>query len=156
MASKSCTKCKKSKSLTEFAKDKSAKDGLNRKCRDCQRAYFREYTSSRRLNPTNSMKGKTDISALLEFSRVDDRLVKLTSEARMIFKTYMLAYNTGTPLDKAMAENGIERSMPFVHGIISELREAAKNGLSLEDYFRNGRPYKKRVVDRVLLSAKER
>jgi hypothetical protein len=43
MKTKRCTDCQKSKPLTEFAINKTKKDGLNYRCKKCQRAYFKQY-----------------------------------------------------------------------------------------------------------------
>ena len=40
---KKCTKCKEEKSLSEFNKNKSKKDGLGSECRDCCREYHSKY-----------------------------------------------------------------------------------------------------------------
>jgi hypothetical protein len=37
---KQCTKCKEVKELTEFAKQTSNKNGLQSKCKDCDKAYY--------------------------------------------------------------------------------------------------------------------
>jgi len=42
---KTCTKCEKSKELSEFNKNKSTKDGLQRHCKICQRENNRKYYS---------------------------------------------------------------------------------------------------------------
>lgn len=43
MTTKRCPRCKREKPVTEFHKDRSRKDGLNHRCRDCHRAHRREY-----------------------------------------------------------------------------------------------------------------
>lgn len=43
MSEKNCSKCNKSKPLTDFCKDKSAKDGLFFCCRKCSSESFRSY-----------------------------------------------------------------------------------------------------------------
>ena len=40
LAMKQCTKCKEVKELTEFAKQTSNKNGLQSKCKDCDKAYY--------------------------------------------------------------------------------------------------------------------
>ena len=40
---KCCNKCKIEKSLVEFSKDKSKKDGLQSKCRSCANQYKKQY-----------------------------------------------------------------------------------------------------------------
>lgn len=40
MATKTCSKCGETKELSEFSRDKSCKDGLQRRCRACQAAWY--------------------------------------------------------------------------------------------------------------------
>ncbi|MHC4106224.1 MAG: hypothetical protein ACYSR9_14875, partial [Planctomycetota bacterium] len=40
---KRCTKCEKWKKESEFGKHRTSKDGLRTRCRDCDRAYDREW-----------------------------------------------------------------------------------------------------------------
>ncbi len=44
MKKKICTKCKKQKSFSEFAKDKSRKDGCYPQCKKCKRKKYKEYS----------------------------------------------------------------------------------------------------------------
>ena len=39
---KRCSKCKETKSVTEFSKDRCQKDGLQSKCKSCGRQYYQE------------------------------------------------------------------------------------------------------------------
>lgn len=43
MTTKRCSRCKQEKPVTGFNKNRSMKDGLYPYCRECQRAYAREY-----------------------------------------------------------------------------------------------------------------
>jgi len=43
MKKKVCTGCNKEKSLTEYYKDKSAKNGLRANCKECRKAYNKKY-----------------------------------------------------------------------------------------------------------------
>src|SRR5690606_32730721 len=40
---KRCSRCKQEKPRTEFGEDRRAKDRLRSECRECKRAYDREY-----------------------------------------------------------------------------------------------------------------
>jgi 5-methylcytosine-specific restriction endonuclease McrA len=42
---KECTKCKKTKSSSEFSKDKQKKDGLSSSCKACKKSYDTDYVS---------------------------------------------------------------------------------------------------------------
>ena len=43
---KQCGKCGKSKPVSEFHKNKNARDGLTFRCKNCQRIYHREYRAA--------------------------------------------------------------------------------------------------------------
>lgn len=43
MAKKKCCKCKELKSLQDFHFDKAIKDGFANNCKECQKAYAKEY-----------------------------------------------------------------------------------------------------------------
>jgi len=52
MATKRCSRCKQEKPVTEFNKNRRAKDGLYYYCRECHRAHLREYrTKNAARNP---------------------------------------------------------------------------------------------------------
>ena len=40
---KTCTKCNKSKALTEFSKESRGRDGLNTRCKVCKKAYCKKW-----------------------------------------------------------------------------------------------------------------
>lgn len=40
---KKCSKCKIEKSINDFSKDKNKKDGLQHRCKDCNKDYFKKY-----------------------------------------------------------------------------------------------------------------
>lgn len=45
---KKCTDCNEVKDFCEFSKNKTKKDGLNFRCKLCQRKYFKEYYKKNR------------------------------------------------------------------------------------------------------------
>lgn len=47
MARKRCTKCRKSKPLTDFVRHAKNKDGLEWKCRQCTAEYYQSYVALR-------------------------------------------------------------------------------------------------------------
>lgn len=49
IATKRCSKCGRELLVTEFAASKKSKDGLDFQCRECTRAYQREWNKKRRL-----------------------------------------------------------------------------------------------------------
>jgi len=50
---KQCNKCKKTKSITEFHKNKRTVDGLQRMCKDCTKQYYEE-NKERRNNQSKA------------------------------------------------------------------------------------------------------
>jgi len=57
MEKKVCTKCNKEKSLTEYYKDKSGKDGLRANCKECENARHKKW---REENPDYNKKWKKE------------------------------------------------------------------------------------------------
>lgn len=49
---KICSKCKKSKELTNFTKDSRAKDGLQRICRECMSNFYKQRSARYELEST--------------------------------------------------------------------------------------------------------
>jgi len=47
--SKACTSCNETKPISDFAKRKGYKDGINSRCKDCQRKYNRDW--ARNMEP---------------------------------------------------------------------------------------------------------
>lgn len=45
---KFCGRCKEEKSVSDFSKDRSRKDGLRNRCKDCAREYLRKYREKNR------------------------------------------------------------------------------------------------------------
>jgi len=53
---KRCSRCKQEKPVTEFGKHQRRKDGLQSYCRECKRAYDREYAKKNAArNPDESV-----------------------------------------------------------------------------------------------------
>lgn len=48
MSQKKCSKCQTKKPISEFSKNKSKTDGLNSECKECVRAYLREYRKKKK------------------------------------------------------------------------------------------------------------
>lgn len=63
---KTCKNCGKSKTKDEFHKNKSLKDGLNSKCKDCQNAHSKKYRQKRSSRNKNVPDVKTCPSCQIE------------------------------------------------------------------------------------------
>ena len=67
MEEKVCVRCKESKPLTEFSKDRRNKDGLNKYCRACKKFYNdaqKEYRKNACGKDDSSRSGKDiDVTA---------------------------------------------------------------------------------------------
>ena len=55
-----CTKCKQSKSLTEFYKRKQSADGVQRKCKVCVDADYKVYWKSTALKQSEKRRQKKE------------------------------------------------------------------------------------------------
>ena len=64
---KKCTKCKQELDLLEFWKDKSQKDGLNVRCKACDRKYIKE----------KSPKNATLIALKRKEKKIMENLIKM-------------------------------------------------------------------------------
>lgn len=64
---KQCSKCKESKAISEFTKNKTKIDGLNHNCRECQRTYNREhYKQNKKYYISKAQKSDKKQRELLE------------------------------------------------------------------------------------------
>ena len=55
---KVCSKCKRQKDVHRFNKDKSAKDGLDHKCKSCKCAYRKEYAKTDKARKLKKLSDK--------------------------------------------------------------------------------------------------
>lgn|SRR3990167_1089342 len=162
MAGNLCKKCNKTKPLSEFYRDSSSKSGHHRYCKSCVKIYMDKYSKTyiRRKDTGGITKssGRTDLSSLLEIKNINDKMIESIVEARTIFRCYIKAYSSACDSDgmmRIMKENGIDKSLPVVNRLIRELKEAAKNNMTLEEYFKNGRPFKQNTQKARLLISKD-
>ena len=151
---KTCRVCNKSKPLTEFSKDSSTKDKINSKCKTCVSKYFKTYYKTY-MTGQKVIHGSTDLRTLLQVNQIDDNLNKHILEARQIFKAYMYAYSKGISLKKVLEKVKIDISITSVNNLIAELKEAARQNITLEEYFRQGRMFRRRASPVKLLVAKK-
>lgn len=55
---KTCCACKLEKTPEEFYKNKSRKDGLSTKCKDCSKAYSKEYSKTEEARENNRRRNR--------------------------------------------------------------------------------------------------
>ena len=67
MKTKTCIKCKEKKSIKEFGRNKSSKDGLNYYCKQCANKYSKEY----RIKNLNKLRRRARI-----YSRRNNREIR--------------------------------------------------------------------------------
>jgi len=79
---KQCTKCLELKELSEFNKDKYAKDGFTTRCKRCRRAAFKKYSQSDQGKA--KIKDYAQSEQCKEFKRKNDK--KYTEQGKK--KTY--------------------------------------------------------------------
>lgn len=66
IVSKTCTKCKASKSLTEFHKDKSRLDGYRSHCKECYKAYLTGDTGNAARKVTQEAYRATEVGKVAQ------------------------------------------------------------------------------------------
>lgn len=74
---KTCTDCKKSKDESEFSINRQKKDGLNYRCKACQRAYFKTYYKKNKKEQIQRVQQRKDNNQALLQKFVDD--IKLSN-----------------------------------------------------------------------------
>ena len=74
IASKCCNVCKMEKPLTEFYRNHNKKDGHSYTCKECHRAYMKEYKAKNKakINPPNQL--RHHIPSFQRCSRVKSKL----------------------------------------------------------------------------------
>lgn len=108
MQTKVCSKCKKEKLLSDYGKNKSGKNGLSARCKDCARKYSAQYRNSERGKEVRRKYAK-------EYQK------------RPIYKKIITDYNRS---DKHKQAN--ERYRHSARG--KEIRLQREFGITLEEY----------------------
>lgn len=106
MKTKTCTKCKETKFVSEFYRDKQKKDGLTSHCKSCK------YQICRRYQTANKEKIAKKSRRWREGNRKQEnrRIGKQTKEDNL--RSLELAHNNGKPWEDweyefVMADNGL-------------------------------------------------
>ena len=111
--SKECTKCKQTKKLTEYYKDKKRPDGIMSHCKECQKVYSRNWTKKNMdkhgvycENYYSTHKEQYTISRLKHYYKQRDKALVIVSKfmndevtaseliiSRGVRETYLVKYN---------------------------------------------------------------
>lgn len=86
---KKCSKCKETKHLTEFHKNKGGKYGVHSQCKSCKNGYFRDYRSDNldRLKEYSRVHFQNNKKAKYEYTRKkyeNDTLFNIKSKIRSL------------------------------------------------------------------------
>lgn len=126
-----CSQCRRIRAASEFS-------GNEVVCKGCV---------SNNLLRAGVISGKhTDISVLLSLPKTAGRASGWdVEEAEKAVRAVVIARTEGIPLRKVlMRVKGFTKSRYSVDLMIKELYLAAKAGMSLKEYFKAGRPFKKK------------
>ena len=78
MKTKTCTKCLKDKPVSEFNKRAASKDGVRSQCKECARAYSRQYAAEHREEGNVRNRSYRDRHPLKERNRALLRYFNIT------------------------------------------------------------------------------
>lgn len=89
---KICKKCKKEKSLSDFYKDSSKKDGLQNKCKECCKKYYQSHKKQhkktmanwRKMNPVAIKKHQLTTRYKIPKNKIEDVYKKVVNGQCMI------------------------------------------------------------------------
>ena len=125
-----CVDCGKNKPVKEFYQDKKTSTGYKFYCKECAPKRASRYDN-------------TDLGILLTLPQRVSTKTWTMHEAKKMMKVYVKL--RGQRLGRVEALKGAcvgDRKPMSVHLMISELTKAARNGMTLEQYFEAGRPFR--------------
>lgn len=149
---KVCSKCKVERDRSEFYDNKTAKDGLNWQCKQCQQAYYRQHRlrlsigdRERKLGRVAGVRTKTEVNAKekvcrlckqlkprSEFYRVNRMADKLNARCKECLKTNRtISNNKYRDLGQPTRERQFHRRHPEVaraRKIAGRAREVGADG----------------------------
>lgn len=156
MKTKLCKACNENKEVSAFWKDRSNKEGYFAYCKACAvekrdnpKLDKRPYVKRAHMNGNGNIAGAivlsedggTSLAVLRELPRNDSRSIRV-DEARDMMSAYVTSVKTGSSLSDHLKRSGIQRGPATCRALMAELRRADKDGMTLEQYFEKGRPYK--------------
>lgn len=122
---KICPRCNVKKPVSGYWNCKTGPDGLFFYCKDCSKK--------------KASQGSTKLDCLLTVSRHAGMSV---NSAKQMLKIYLEYKKTGMSLSKLLEDSKLPYKAGSLIQLMSELRKAAKDNLTLEAYFKAGRKYK--------------
>ena len=146
-----CSNCKKTLHPSFFWADKSASSGRCSRCKSCASTQKRLY-ESRSKESRIRLDGKTSLNELLTLSQRKGSFIS-GMEAKAIFKAYILSKKQGKEFADILKEYQVKRTLGGCNNFIIELRKAAKANMTLEEYLKQGRPFKFNFHKKVLVRA---
>lgn len=129
---KTCHKCGKAKMLSEFDKRKRSKDGYSTMCKECRKAYQREWERKRKA--AEEVPGMEEAKAMFT-KTIDEMLDQL--EYKTPAGEKIPKFDIG---DKVCVRSGFDMS---AYGVISKLLESPADTTYYEVKYRLGRFFKR-------------
>ena len=142
---KTCKQCQEDKPLEEFSRDISSDDGKAYKCKKCASEYMRNYNKGRKRDKSSS---PLPISSITKFNGKKTSLdflmnISLLKEGKygleMMRKIVGLLHD-GKGIDEIAKE--VDGARSSIRCIFNELKKAAEEKMTLEQYVKAGRPFR--------------
>ena len=146
-----CAYCKKDLPPSAFWVDRVATTGRCSRCKSCASAQKKLY-ESRTKESRIRLDGKTSLGELLTLSQRKGSFIS-GMEAKAIFKAYILSKKQGKEFADLLKEYQVKRALSGCRSFIIELKKAAKANMTLEEYLKQGRPFKFNFHKKVLVKA---
>lgn len=142
--SKACAKCKQVKPASEYYKDKAAANGLTSYCRACHKVHQREWTkpNDSKIVLKTGLNKSYSLDELITAASIRGGKSHFTAkEAHRAVAVYINAKQNNIKIKEAYAKSGLNQAFQSFYLLITELKKAGRDGMTLEQYFEKGRPY---------------
>ena len=137
-----CTTCFKEKPISEFYAQKRSPLGHRTKCKSCE-------------GQREALGASTSLDILLGLSSKNSPPL-MPKEAKVIMNCFVESRMKRKPFEEILNSKGVERKLSYCIHFMVELRKAAREGMTLEQYLKDGRKYKVNFHNKVLVKAKRR
>ena len=101
------------------------------------------------------MRATTPLDILLGLSNKNSPPL-LPKEAKLIMNSFIESRMNRKPFEEILTSKGVDRKLSYCIHFMVELRKAAREGMTLEQYLKEGRKYKVNFHNKVLVKAKRR
>jgi hypothetical protein len=118
---KECVKCKRSKSLDEFNKNKRRPDGLDNMCRSCRKAYYKAYYESSDKERTR-LAGNRKINKDRVNDLIRERKSKPCADCEETYPYYVMQFDH-MPGTKKLFNIGAEKYQHTYNKVIREIEK---------------------------------